>query len=127
MSGGSGQLTVDSGQQPGNPGLRDLMEAAWYTAQSKGFHEARAAWPEPAKQFSVLALIASEVGEAVEAVRHNDTSNYLEELADILIRVLDAAEDFNRTRPGTQPFISALLDKMAYNERRAQMHGDKLA
>lgn len=36
-----------------------------------------------------LMLIASEVGETAEAVRHNDFPNFAEELADIIIRVFD--------------------------------------
>lgn len=36
-----------------------------------------------------LMLIVSELGEAVEALRHNNYENFKEELADVVIRVAD--------------------------------------
>jgi len=38
---------------------------------------------------SRLALIASEVGEATESLRHEDMDSFSEEMADIVIRVAD--------------------------------------
>lgn len=40
---------------------------------------------------TVLCLIHSEVSEALEATRKCDAANFAEELADVLIRVLDCA------------------------------------
>jgi len=37
----------------------------------------------------LLMLIVSEAGEACEAIRNNDAENFQEELADIVIRVMD--------------------------------------
>jgi NTP pyrophosphatase (non-canonical NTP hydrolase) len=58
-----------------------------------------------------LALIGSEVGEAVNECRgEKPTENFGEELADIILRTLDLAEwqgiDIQKT----------ILDKMAKNE-----------
>lgn len=69
---------------------------------------------------SKLALVTSEVGEAVEAVRKNDMSNMAEELADICIRVFDLAGALGLD------LEQALQEKMAVNERRPYKHG-KLA
>lgn len=46
-------------------------------------------WGDTYKVPAVLALIHSEVSEALEGFRHDDKANFEEELADILIRVLD--------------------------------------
>ncbi len=48
-------------------------------------------WGDPYKIPGVLALIHSEVSEALEAFRADDGDNFAEELADIVIRVLDLA------------------------------------
>jgi NTP pyrophosphatase (non-canonical NTP hydrolase) len=38
-----------------------------------------------------LALVHSEISEAVEAVRNQDEANFREELADAILRILDIA------------------------------------
>lgn len=69
---------------------------------------------------SKLALITSEVGEAVEAVRKKDTDNLAEELADICIRVFDLATACQIN------IEQEIVNKMDRNSRRPRMHG-KLA
>lgn len=49
------------------------------------------AWDDPHHIPTVLALIHSEVSEALEGFRAGDRENVAEELADVLIRVLDVA------------------------------------
>jgi len=69
---------------------------------------------------AVLALIHSEVTEALEAYRKDDHENFQEELVDILIRVLDLAgveEDFD--------IDMKLKDKMEFNRQRQHRHGGK--
>ena len=69
---------------------------------------------------AVLALIHSEVSEALEAFRNNDVYNFSEEMADILIRVLDCAVglgidmDFEVSK------------KLERNKSRGFRHGGKL-
>lgn len=70
-------------------------------------------------RLSKLALICSEVGEAVEAVRDADNDNLIEELADIVIRVGDLAWACNLDLGG------AVFDKMAINADRPYRHGRK--
>ncbi len=64
-----------------------------------------------------LMLVVSELGEAAEAVRHQDQENFEEEIADTIIRLLDLT--------GTMgiDIEDALRKKMAINEGREYMHG----
>lgn len=66
-----------------------------------------------------LALVHSEISEAVEAVRKNDLDNFKEEIADTIIRLLDIT--------GTMEFSVAqeIADKMAVNENRSLKHNTK--
>lgn len=57
-----------------------------------------------------LALIASEVGEAVNECRgEHPTDSFGEELADILLRVVDTAEEFG------VDIQTAVIEKMKKN------------
>jgi len=66
-----------------------------------------------------LALIHSEVSEALEAVRKLDRQNFEEELADVIIRVLDTSHGLGIN---LGPVISAKLEK---NRGRGHRHGGK--
>lgn len=101
-----------------------LKQAAWWTAESKGFHE-----DKTVTFGDRIALIHSEASEALEAYRRNrDTSPYTgengkpegvpSELADVIIRVCDLAEEH-----GVQGLYMALLDKLKYNLTREPKHG----
>ena len=68
---------------------------------------------------AVLALIHSEVSEALEAFRRGDRSNFEEEMADVLIRVLDCMSGLD---VDIDKVVSAKLDK---NRARAYRHGNK--
>lgn len=76
-------------------------------------------WDEEYKVPAVLALIHSEVSEALEAYRMGDRLGFAEELADTLIRVLDLAHglgiDLGRE----------VVEKLATNRTRGYRHGDK--
>lgn len=75
----------------------------------------------------ILALIHSELSEALEGLRKGDPANdqlpqyrYSEvELADALIRIADAAKAFGWN------IGEALVDKMLFNEGREHRHGGK--
>ena len=78
---------------------------------------------------SRLTLIVSEVAEAIDAVLQGDTTNLVEELADIMIRtgdivasplVLRTPEEIRRS------FGEVAVAKMVANEARPYKHG-KLA
>jgi NTP pyrophosphatase (non-canonical NTP hydrolase) len=64
---------------------------------AKEIHEIAKAhgwWDEERSFGEVIALIHSEASEALEAYREDNNNLIGEELADIIIRVLDAAEGY---------------------------------
>lgn len=104
--------------------MTDLCEwqaRAWHHAEDKGFHTLE---NNPAAR---LMLVVCEVAEAVEALRHGnppsehcpEISSVAEELADVVIRVLDLAEELGID------LESAMATKMAFNAGRERLHGKK--
>jgi NTP pyrophosphatase (non-canonical NTP hydrolase) len=76
-------------------------------------------WEDQYKIPAILALIHSEVSEALEAFRKADRENFAEELADIVIRVLDCAA-------GLEINLGAeILEKLEKNRQRGYKHGGK--
>lgn len=88
----------------------------WNVTHDTDFHA-----NPPYKLMAVQALIGSEVSEGLEAIRHNDLDNYLEEQADTLIRVLDAVGAF------TYDFDAIVRAKLEKNKGRGFRHGGKRA
>ena len=76
-------------------------------------------WDDDYKIPGVLALIHSEVSEALEAFRVDDKENFKEEIADILIRVLDCASGLGLD------LDAAVASKLAKNRERSFRHGGK--
>lgn len=96
-----------------------LGKAIHMNAAAKGF------WDDVKRgdvrhRLSLLMLIATEVAEAAEAVRKGDDENFAEELADIVIRVLDVSSAFGI------PIGQEIIRKMGVNRERPRKHG-KLA
>jgi len=93
------------------------MQASLHrTAVEKGFHQD---WDNPLKVPTMLALVASEVSEALEAHRKGDDDHLSEELADIVIRVMDLAEALDLD------LASVIVDKAKKNKDRPYKHGNK--
>jgi phosphoribosyl-ATP pyrophosphohydrolase len=67
-----------------------------------------------------LGLINTEVSEAIEAVRHGESDHVAEELADIIIRVMNYA-----SRHGIH-LEDAILHKHLKNMQREKLHGKKV-
>ena len=88
-------------------------------AMRKGF------WDEPRNDGEIIALMHSELSEALEALRHGNPaddkvpefSGFEAELADCVIRIMDTAAA-RGLRVG-----EAIVAKMAYNEGRPYRHG----
>ncbi|MCM8796739.1 MAG: hypothetical protein NC923_02515 [Candidatus Omnitrophica bacterium] len=84
------------------------------TARKKGW------WDEERSDAEIIALMHSELSEALEAMRnHAGLEEVAEELADCCIRIFDycGKKKINLEQ--------ALLKKMAYNKMRPYRHGKK--
>lgn len=93
--------------------INKLCKEAFETAKSKGWHD------EPREMGTLLALIHAEVSEALEADRKKDHDNFVEELADVCIRIFDLCGSLNID------LENAILKKMEYNKSRTYKHGGK--
>ncbi len=91
--------------------ITELVEKAHKIATEKGF------WDKPRETGTLLALIHSEISEALEADRKNQMRAFAFELADIIIRVADLAGSLNID---LEEFIRC---KMEYNATRPPLHG----
>lgn len=91
--------------------VTELCKKAFETAKNNGFHEKPVHIPES------LALIHSEVSEALEADRKGDSENFAEELADVCIRVFDLCGALGID------LETEIADKMAKNAQREYKHG----
>ena len=76
-------------------------------------------WLNTLKVATAIALIHSEASEAMEALRTNDLGNFAEELADVLIRVLDLSSGLGIN------IDQAVYDKLEQNKVRGYRHGEK--
>lgn len=95
----------------------------------KESNEANGWYDKPIDAGAYVALIHSECSELLEALRHDGMeSDHLpgitaaaEELADIVIRVLDFAYRFGYD----QELSTAIIEKLQYNTTRGYRHGNK--
>lgn len=84
-------------------------------------------WEQERNQAEMIALMHSELSEALEGMRHgNQPSDHIpafsaveEEMADVIIRIMDFAHG------GGFNISEALLAKLAFNRTRPHKHGGK--
>ena len=92
--------------------LNSLIKECHRVAKSKGW------WDEKRNEGELIALMHSELSEALAAMRNYGTKdNIAEELADCCIRIFDycGAKDINLGK--------ALFKKIEYNKTRSYHHG----
>jgi len=98
--------------------LNQLSDEVYCNNEAKGF------WDEPRSVAECIALIHSELSEALEADRKDLLDDHLVdrhglevELADAVIRILDLSGYLGLDIGG------ALVDKLEYNKGRPHKHG----
>lgn len=97
--------------------------ALHHIARSKGFYDEldMQTFNSQAKQ---LAMIHSEVTEVLEALRKDKGEQaVVEEIADILIRVLDFYESLREAGVVSSSLDEILSQKTIINSKRDRMHG----
>ena len=107
-----------------SPTLNELKEEIREWAKEKGWWD-----PKNRNPLELLMLITTELAECAEAYRDGNKickklgmsmySEAEEELADVIIRVLHMAAEFNMDIGG------AVQAKMNYNQSREHRHGGK--
>lgn len=76
-------------------------------------------WPDVRKVITLLALVTTEVAEAIEAVREDDRTNFAEEMADTVIRCLDICGGLGID------LDAEVRANLAKNRTRGYRHGGK--
>ncbi|QNB45856.1 nucleotide pyrophosphohydrolase [Thermanaerosceptrum fracticalcis] len=93
--------------------INELVKQAHENAKKKGF------WDERREIGTLLALIHSEVSEALEADRKGRWGNFAEEMADIVIRVCDLCGGLGIDLEWE------IIQKMNKNALRERLHGKR--
>ncbi|HOK39604.1 MAG TPA: nucleotide pyrophosphohydrolase [bacterium] len=93
--------------------INEMVELCHKVAKEKGF------WEKERETGTILMLIVSELGEALEADRNNDFENFKEEIADTVIRIFDYCGYLKID------LEKEILKKYEKNKLRPYKHGKK--
>ena len=103
-------------------GLDALAAILHETAIEKGFWDGEIGYDKIGNK---LALVHSEVTEVLEAIRKNKGSEeVVEEMADVLIRLLDIYAAMRNTGDLIHSFDEVLDKKININKERPKLHGN---
>jgi len=103
-------------------GLDALAAVLHETAIEKGFWDGEIGYDKIGNK---LALVHSEVTEVLEAIRKNKGSEeVVEEMADVLIRLLDIYAAMRNTGDLIHSFDEVLNKKININKERPKLHGN---
>ena len=107
-----------------NVNLEELAFAIHSNAIDKGFWEPNTPDNHIVFYLKQLAMVHSEVSEVLEAIRKEKGEDVIvEEMADILVRLLDLWCGMQRDGAVKTTITDALLKKMEFNTTRQKMHG----
>lgn len=103
-------------------GLDALAAVLHETAVEKGFWEGEISYDKIGNK---LALVHSEVTEVLEAIRKTKGSEEIvEEMADVLIRLLDLYAAMRNSEDVIHSFDEILFKKLEINKSRPKLHGN---
>lgn len=107
--------------------MDDLSHTLHAHAKKKGFYEPYEHMDESdyvVFYLKQLAMVHSEVSEVLEAIRKDKGDDIVvEELADIIIRVLDFWAFLSQTGYTKHSLADSIVSKMEKNLERPSMHG----
>ncbi len=91
--------------------IKEIAEEIHENSKKKGW------WDDVPPIPETLMLITTEVSKAMAAFRAKDKNNFRQELADIVIRVFDAAEGYGID------IENEIIKKHEFNKSRPHKHG----
>ena len=104
--------------------LDDIAHTIHANAVEKGFWEANTEESRTIFYLKQLAMIHSEVSETLEAIRKEKGEDaVVEELADIIIRVLDLWAGMSWDQYINKSLKNTVAEKVEKNRSRPKMHG----
>ena len=104
--------------------LDDIAHTIHANAVEKGFWDANTEDNRTIFYLKQLAMIHSEVSETLEAIRKEKGDDVVvEELADIIIRVLDLWSGMSWDHYTNKSLKNAIAEKVKKNSSRPRMHG----
>lgn len=104
--------------------LDDIAHTIHSNAVEKGFWEANTEENRTIFYLKQLAMIHSEVSETLEAIRKEKGHEVVvEELADIIIRVLDLWAGMSWDQYTNKSLKNSIAEKVEKNRSRPKMHG----